>query len=94
MKRFLYLPITGLFFSVAIASLCCPVTARANTVALDFAGAEKTILPSGFTYGWAFTLIGPVLVADLGFWEEYNNALTNEHNVSISDKTYRRAIPP
>ena len=87
MKRFLYLPITGLFFSVAIASLCCPVTARANTVALDFAGAEKTILPSGFTYGWAFTLSGPVLVTDLGFWDEDNNGLSNDHNVTIWDNT-------
>src|SRR5437763_2410722 len=87
MKRFPHLPITGLFFSVAIASLCCPVTARANTVALDFAGAEKTILPSGFTYGWAFTLSGPVLVTDLGFLDEDNDGLSNDHNVPIWDNT-------
>jgi len=87
MKRFLYLPITAFFLIVAIVSLCCPVTARANTIALSFAGAEKTILPSGLTYGWAFTLSGAVLVTDLGFWDEDSDGLSNDHNVTIWDNT-------
>ena len=89
MKRFLYLPITAFFLIVAIVSLCCPITARANTVALalDFAGAEADALLPGITYGWAFTLSGAVLVTDLGLWDEDSDGLQYEHTVTIWDNT-------
>jgi hypothetical protein len=87
MKRFLYLPITAFFLIVAIVSLCCPVTARANTIALSFAGAEVGVLVPDFTYGWAFTLSGAVLVTDLGLWDEGSDGLQYEHTITIWDNT-------
>jgi hypothetical protein len=74
--------ITLIFTLVFVA-----LTARGNTVALDFAGAESAPLLAGITYGWAFTLSGAVLVTDLGLWDEDSDGLHYEHTVTIWDNT-------
>jgi hypothetical protein len=73
--------------TLIFALLFSALTARGNTVALDFTGADSGALLAGITYGWAFTLSGAVLVTDLGLWDENSDGLQYEHTITIWDNT-------
>ena len=81
---------TTLFFGALIVALiaCCPLEARAATIALSFTGGttgENTTFDG--TFGWAFTLSSPVLVTELGLWDLNNDGLNTSHVVTIWTST-------
>ena len=69
--------------TIAVAtSISASPTTRANTIALDFTGGTLTS-NANHTFGWAFTLSGPVLVTDLGVWDHSGDGLVQFHPVTI-----------
>src|SRR5690349_2172025 len=67
---------------VAVALIaCCPFQTRADTIALSFTSIPGSFRAVG-TYGWAFTLSNPVLVTQLGLWND-PFGLNLSHEVDI-----------
>ena len=73
-------------FALALIA-CCPLKARANTIALGFTGGTSFTFGADVTVGLAFTLSSPVLVTDLGLWDLNNDGLSMSHVVTIWTST-------
>ena len=65
----------------------CPLQTQANTIALSFTGGTSGFPNTDETLGWAFTLSSPVLVTDLGLWDQNNDGLSVSHVVTIWTST-------
>ena len=73
---------------IAAVVACCPLPTRADTIALSVtdnviffhAGADRT-------EGWKFTLSSPVLVTQLGLFDNNNDGLADSHVVNIWTNT-------
>jgi hypothetical protein len=75
-------------FALAALIAFCPLPTRANTIALSFAGgfaisAGQPDPPFDVTAGWAFTLSNPVLLTDLGVWDQNGTGLNESHSVTL-----------
>ena len=66
---------------------CCPLQTRANTIALSFTGGGPNGIIGDTTLGWAFTLSSPVLLTDLGLWDENGTGLAESHLVTVWTST-------
>jgi hypothetical protein len=67
---------------------CCPFQTRADTIALSFFPAlANTGTTANRTTGWAFTLSSPVLVTQLGLFDDSNDGLEDSHLVTIWTST-------
>ena len=57
------------------------------TLALDFTGGVPALAGTspfgGLTVGWEFQVVSPIMVHDLGFWDEGRTVLTNTHDVGL-----------
>jgi hypothetical protein len=67
---------------------CCPLQTRADTIALSVTGSV-VFFHSGAdrTEGWAFVLSSPVLVTQLGLFDNNNDGLADSHVVNIWTST-------
>ena len=65
-----------------------PLQTRADTIAFSTSGGSFGV-NSDFdaTFGYAFTLSSPVLVTQLGLWDQGNNGLNASHVVTIWTST-------
>ena len=79
-----YIPLGAL--TAALVAFC-PLQTRANTIALSFTGGTSDFPNTDETLGWAFTLSSPVLVTDLGLWDQNNDGLFVSHVVTIWTST-------
>ena len=77
------------FAPAVLAALiaCCPLQTRANTIALSFTGGGPNGIIGDTTLGWAFTLSSPVLLTDLGLWDENGTGLAESHLVTVWTST-------
>ncbi|SRR6266487_546588 len=79
-------PLAPTLVTVALIAFC-PLQTQADTI-----GLNSTISGAGFssgnsTKGWAFTISSPVLVTQLGLWDQGNNGLNASHVVTIWTST-------
>jgi hypothetical protein len=65
----------------------CSIQVRADTIALSFTGGQLSQFGDDATVGWAFNLSNPVLLTQLGVWDDAGNGLTQPHTVTIWDST-------
>ena len=79
-----YIPLGAL---TAALIAFCPLQTRANTIALSFTGGTSGFANGDQTWGWAFTLSSPVLVTELGLWDQNNDGLSASHVVTIWTST-------
>jgi hypothetical protein len=86
MKMPKYLGLVGI---AALLIAFCPLRAQADTIALGFGGPAGNLgtAPADITVGWAFTLSSPVLVTQLGLFDEGNDGLNTSHIVTIWTST-------
>ena len=79
----------GLAPALVVAALIawCPLPTRANTIALSFTGGTTGSPAANSTFGWAFTLSSPVLLTDLGIWDESGDGLFESHLVTLWTST-------
>jgi hypothetical protein len=64
-----------------------PLETRADTIALNSKISGVGSSQHNSTKGWAFTISSPVLVTQLGLWDQSNNGLNTSHVVSIWTST-------
>jgi hypothetical protein len=76
--------LVSLLFAVALMAWS-PVQTRADTIALSFTPSGQTFFggAGSDTVGWGFSLSAPVLVTELGFWDENGDGLGQSHLVTI-----------
>jgi hypothetical protein len=60
---------------------------RADTIALNCTISGGMFSSGNSTKGWAFTISSPVLVTQLGLWDQGNNGLNASHVVTIWTST-------
>lgn len=77
MKKLAVLLLFGLFAATQNSTWAQPNTPAVTVSGGGFLGAN-----SG-TYGWAFTINGPVTVTDLGWFDFGGNGLNGSHQVAI-----------
>jgi hypothetical protein len=73
-------------FAVALMAWS-PCQARADMIALNPTGSGVGRAGHNSTKGWAFTTSSPILVTQLGLWDQGNNGLNTSHMVSIWTST-------
>ena len=78
----------GTLFAVALVAWS-PLQTRADTIALSFTPSGQTFFggAGSDTVGWGFSLSAPLLVTQLGFWDENGNGLGQSHLVTIWSST-------
>ena len=64
-----------------------PTLTRADTIALSFTEGSAGPAIQNLTFGYTFTLSSPVLVTQLGLWDQGNDGLNASHVVSIWTST-------
>src|ERR671937_1402585 len=78
--------LVGSLFAVALVAWS-PLQARADTIGLSFTASAVQFASQNSTKGWAFTISSPVLVTQLGLWDQGNNGLNTSHLVTIWTST-------
>ena len=78
--------LVGTLFAVALVAWT-PLQTRADTIALNSTISGAQFSSGNSTKGWAFTTSSPVLVNQLGLWDQGNNGLNASHVVSIWTST-------
>ena len=78
--------LVGSLFAVALVAWS-PLQARADTFGLSFTASAVQFASQNSTKGWAFTISSPVLVTQLGLWDQGNNGLNTSHLVTIWTST-------
>jgi hypothetical protein len=75
-------------FIAAVIALC-PIETHADTTALSFTPSGTTIFggAGSDTFGWGFSLSSPLVVTQLGVWDENGDGLGQSHLVTIWDST-------
>jgi VPDSG-CTERM motif len=75
-------------FIAAVIALC-PIQTRADMIALSFTPSGTTVFggAGSDTFGWGFSLSSPLLVTQLGVWDENGDGLGQSHPVTIWDST-------
>src|SRR4026209_2114150 len=69
-------------FAVALMAWS-PLQTRADMIALNSTISGAGSSQHNSTKGWAFTISSPVLVTQLGLWDQGNNGLKASHLVTI-----------
>ena len=64
-----------------------PLQTRADMIALNSTISGAGSSQHNSTKGWAFTISSPVLVTQLGLWDQGNNGLNASHVVTIWSST-------
>jgi len=77
--------LVGSLFIALIA--CPPLQTRADMIALNSTISGGRFAHNNSTKGWAFTIGSPVLVTQLGLWDQGNNGLNASHLVTIWTST-------
>jgi hypothetical protein len=78
--------LVGTLFAVALVAWS-PLQTRADMVALNSTTSHTEFSSRNSTKAWAFTISSPVLVTQLGLWDQGNNGLNTSHVVSIWTST-------
>jgi protein with PEP-CTERM/exosortase system signal len=78
--------LVGTLFAVALMTWS-PLQTRADMIALNSTTSGAQFSSERSTKGWAFTINSPVLVTQLGLWDQGNNGLNASHVVSIWTST-------
>ena len=75
-------------FVAAVIALC-PIQTRADTIALSFTPSGTTVFggAGSDTFGWGFSLSSPLVVTQLGVWDQNGDGLGQSHLVTIWDST-------
>jgi hypothetical protein len=78
--------LVGTLFAVTLMTWS-PLQTRADMIALNSTTSGAQFSNENSTKGWAFTTSSPVLVTQLGLWDQGNNGLNASHVVSIWTST-------
>jgi hypothetical protein len=78
--------LVGTLFAVTLVTWS-PLQTRADMIALNSTTSGAQFSNENSTKGWAFTTSSPVLVTQLGLWDQGNNGLNASHVVSIWTST-------
>src|SRR5436190_10249612 len=88
LRRGLFLAPLSLASALVLSTLITlvPSTTRATTIALSitggiYSGNEDT------TSGWGFSLSSPILLTDVGVWDDQNDGLGSPHVVTVWTST-------
>ena len=79
-------PLAPTLVTVALIAFC-PLQTRADTIGLNSTISGVSFAHQNSTKGWAFTISSPVLVTQLGLWDQGNNGLNASHVVTIWTST-------
>ena len=79
-------PLAPTLVTVALIAFC-PLQTRADTIGLNSTISGVSFAHQNSTKGWAFTISSPVLVTQLGLWDQGNNGLNASHVVTIWTNT-------
>ena len=79
--------LVGTLFAVALVAWGSPLQTRADMIALNSTISGAHFSTENSTKGWAFTTSSPLLVTQLGLWDQGNNGLNASHVVSIWTST-------
>jgi len=79
-------PLAPTLVTVALIAFC-PLQTRADTIALNSTISAVSFAHENSTKGWAFTISSPVLMTQLGLWDQGNNGLNASHVVTIWTST-------
>jgi hypothetical protein len=79
-------PLAPTLVTVALIAFC-PLQTRADMIALNSTTSGAQFSSGNSTKGWAFTISSPVLVTQLGLWDQGNNGLNASHVVTIWTST-------
>jgi hypothetical protein len=74
---------------IAAAIALCPVQTRADSIALSFTPSGMTFFggAGADTVGWGFSLSAPVVLTQLGVWDENGDGLGQSHLVTVWNST-------
>ena len=79
-------PLAPTLVTVALIAFC-PLQTRADMIALNSKISGVGSSQHNSTKGWAFTISSPLLVTQLGLWDQGNNGLNASHAVTIWTST-------